>query len=135
MKSHPPSNDNQVNSKSDLDTIELQSLDIKKTITSASDNITPNNSSMSDTLLSNSEHDDTTGDRSRTTTASSDDIRIIDEDNDFYFQRDNSFKTRFKRFFYLLWYGPLDPKDDPAPRISCLEFSRLFLISSKQGYL
>lgn len=122
MKSHPPSNDNQVNSKSDLDTIELQSLDIKKTITSASDNITPNNSSMSDTLLSNSEHDDTTGDRSRTTTASSDAIRIIDEDNDFYFQRDNSFKTRFKRFFYLLWYGPLDPKDDPAPRISCLEF-------------
>ncbi|EMG50895.1 hypothetical protein SBY92_001695 [Candida maltosa Xu316] len=56
------------------------------------------------------------------TNTNTNNIRIIDETTDFYFARDNTWKSKIQRFFYLLWNGPLEPKDDPAPRIRYLEF-------------
>lgn len=128
MKSTTSSNGNQFRSKSnsisDLETIELQALDIKKPNTS-------NSYSMSDALLSNSSTDDLTGSgrttmntnsNSATSTPTTDDTQIVDDETDFHLPRDNSFKERSKNFFHLLWHGPLDPRDNPAPRIHCLEF-------------
>ncbi|RCK55506.1 hypothetical protein Cantr_03923 [Candida viswanathii] len=133
MKPPSSSNGNQSTSntksllESDIENIELQPLDTSKLHTSASDSSSNSNTTMSDTLLSNnSAFDDETetgSTNSATTTTNDNNIRIVDDDTtNFYFQQDNSFKSRFKRFFYLLWHGPLDPRDDPAPRISFSEF-------------
>lgn len=46
---------------------------------------------------------------------SSDPIRIMDQDNDFFV--DSSIKGKMKRFFYKLWNGPTVPEDNPPRRI------------------
>lgn len=46
---------------------------------------------------------------------SSDPIRIIDQETEFFF--DDSIKGKLKQFFYKLWNGPTVPEDNPPRRI------------------
>ena len=45
----------------------------------------------------------------------------IDSANGFQFPPHNSWKSRIKHF-YLMWNGPSEPRDEPAPQIVSLEF-------------
>lgn len=47
-----------------------------------------------------------------------DPVRLINENNSYLF--DTTIKGRIMRFFHYLWYGPIQPEDNPPPRIQCL---------------
>ncbi|KAI5951777.1 hypothetical protein KGF54_004852 [Candida jiufengensis] len=48
----------------------------------------------------------------------------IESDNDEYIglYKDEGISSKIKRFFYRLWNGPIEPKDEYAPRITKLEY-------------
>ncbi|KGQ99932.1 hypothetical protein MEQ_01707 [Candida albicans P87] len=59
---------------------------------------------------------------SRNMAETSSDNDSIDSANGFQFPPHNSWKSRIKHFFYLMWNGPSEPRDEPAPQIVSLEF-------------